>query len=62
MRGVIGHYMAMKYLADKDLVQRTAFKWTIVRPGGLTDVPGVGTADIGRTHITTTISVRIFHF
>ncbi|KAI0030548.1 NAD(P)-binding protein [Vararia minispora EC-137] len=56
VRTVIAHYMEMKYLADKDLVKRTAFKWTILRPGGLTLEPGTGKADIGRTHITTQVS------
>jgi len=52
----IGGYMQAKYEADKNLVKRTAFKWTIVRPGGLSDAPGKGKADIGRTHLTEPIS------
>jgi len=56
VRGVIGKYMHWKYEADKNLVKRNAFKWTILRPGGLTDVPGTGKASIGRTHITSTVS------
>ena len=49
-----------KYEADKNLVKRDAFKWTILRPGGLTNAPGTGTASIGRTHLTVPISVRAF--
>ena len=57
VRKAIGAYMQAKYDADKDLVKRTAFKWTILRPGGLSNEPGTGKASIGRTHITKTISV-----
>jgi len=48
--------MKYKYEADKNLVKRDAFKWTILRPGGLTDGKGTGKADIGRTHLSKTIS------
>lgn len=67
IRKVIAAYMHWKYEADKNLSKRTAFKWTILRPGGLTNDPGVGTASIGRTHLTKTITVStqekmdIFH-
>lgn len=63
VRGAIPAYMHWKYEADKNLVKRDAFKWVILRLGGLTNNPGTGTAAIGRTHITQTISVRpaIFH-
>lgn len=37
---------------------RTTFPWTILRPTGLTNGPGTGCADIGRTHVTAMISVR----
>ncbi len=57
MRKAIPAYVHWKYEADKDLVKRTAFKWIILRPGGLTLNPGTGKASIGRTHITTPISV-----
>jgi hypothetical protein len=50
--------MNYKYEADKNLVQRTAFKWTILRPGSLSDENGTGKASIGRTHLTPPISVR----
>ena len=57
VRKAIPAYMQWKYEADKNLVNRTTFKWTILRPGGLTHEPGKGTASIGKTHITQTISV-----
>jgi len=44
-------YMHWKYEADKNLVARTAFKWTIVRPGRLTDEAPAGKASIGKTHM-----------
>ncbi|KZS96742.1 NAD(P)-binding protein [Sistotremastrum niveocremeum HHB9708] len=56
LRDKIAAYMQWKYEADKDLVERTAFSWTILRPGTLTHEPGRGTACIGRTHITESIS------
>jgi len=48
--------MKWKYEADKNLIKRTKFDWTIVRPGGLTDGDGKGTASIGITHIVNQIS------
>ena len=60
MRKVIPTYMHWKYEADKNLVKRTAFKWTIVRPGGLSNDPGKGKVNAGRTHLGTVISVRTF--
>ncbi len=57
IRKAIPDYMHWKYEADKNIVKRTEFKWTILRPGGLTLEVGTGKASIGRTHITTTISV-----
>lgn len=57
IRKVIPAYMHWKYEADKNLVKRTAFKWIILRPGGLTDNPGTGTASVGRTNLGKTISV-----
>ncbi|KAF9461359.1 NADH(P)-binding-domain-containing protein [Collybia nuda] len=56
VRKAIGPYMHWKYEADKNLVKRNAFKWTILRPGGLTNDPSTGKASIGRTHVTKTIS------
>ncbi|VDB92248.1 unnamed protein product [Peniophora sp. CBMAI 1063] len=55
-RSVMGHYLEMKYMADKNLTERTAFKWSILRPGTLNDEPGTGKATIGRTHLTPLIS------
>ncbi|KAI0285180.1 NADH(P)-binding-domain-containing protein [Russula brevipes] len=52
----LSNYFHWKYQADKDLVRRTAFPWTILRPTGLLDGPGTGCADIGRTHVTALIS------
>ncbi|KAL1747746.1 NADH(P)-binding-domain-containing protein [Schizophyllum fasciatum] len=56
MRKAIPAYMLWKYEADKNLAQRTAFKWTILRPSGLTNEPGTGKVAVGRTHITPSIS------
>lgn len=52
MRKSIPVWVKWKYEADKDLAKRTAFKWFILRPGGLLDSPGTGKAAIGRTHLT----------
>ncbi|KAI5481656.1 hypothetical protein MNV49_002882 [Pseudohyphozyma bogoriensis] len=35
----------------EDLVKRTGFSWTILRPGGLLDEPGTGKIDVGVTHL-----------
>ncbi|TEB33947.1 NAD(P)-binding protein [Coprinellus micaceus] len=51
MRKAIGTYIHWKYEADKNLVQRTAFDWTILRPGGLTDDAGTDKVSIGKTHL-----------
>ncbi|KAL5520186.1 hypothetical protein ACEPAG_9399 [Sanghuangporus baumii] len=56
IRNVMPVYMQAKYDADKNLVKRTAFKWTIIRPGGLSNEPGTGKASIGRAHFKKTIS------
>ncbi|KAG5721205.1 UPF0659 protein [Termitomyces sp. T112] len=53
VRGAIPAYMHWKYEADKNLAKRDAFKWTILRPAGLTNNPGTGNAAIGRTHLGT---------
>lgn len=50
--------MQAKYDADKNLVQRTAFKWTILRPGSLSDEPGTGKAIVGKAPLGRSISVR----
>ncbi|KAH8829350.1 NADH(P)-binding-domain-containing protein [Flagelloscypha sp. PMI_526] len=53
---VLETYIKAKYIADKNLTKRTAFKWTILRPGGLTNEPGTGKASVGKTHLSPTIS------
>ena len=50
-------YYKWKYEADKDLVKRTAFRWTILRPGYYTESPGQGVASVGRTHLSPAIPV-----
>ena len=57
----IGTYMQAKYDADKNLSQRTAFKWTIVRPGWLSNDPGTGNVTIGKVHLRGTVSVSTAH-
>ncbi|KAH7099609.1 NAD-binding protein [Auriculariales sp. MPI-PUGE-AT-0066] len=54
----LSEYMKLKYAADKDLVQRTAFKWTIVRPTWFLDeaAPGTGHASIGHAHMKPNVS------
>ncbi|CAE6457604.1 unnamed protein product [Rhizoctonia solani] len=55
VRKALAEWYKWKYEAEKVLVKRTSFEWIILRPGGLTDTPGTGKADIGRTHLTSTI-------
>ncbi|KAJ7250857.1 hypothetical protein B0H12DRAFT_656958 [Mycena haematopus] len=55
MRDAIPAYVHWKYEADKNLVKRDAFKWTILRPGYYDNEPGTGKASIGRTHFGPTI-------
>ncbi|TFK96129.1 hypothetical protein BDV98DRAFT_576645 [Pterulicium gracile] len=55
-RAAIGTYFKYKYLADLDLVQRTAFKWTIIRPRWYNAKAGTGKASIGRTLLKPDIS------
>ncbi|KAF8970624.1 hypothetical protein BDZ97DRAFT_1790173 [Flammula alnicola] len=43
------HYVQRGDIAVSN--RRNAFKWIILRPGGLTNNPGAGTASIGRTHL-----------
>jgi len=57
MRKTIPVYMQWKYEADKNLVKPMAFDWIILRPGGLTNNPGTGTASVGRTHLGKIISI-----
>jgi len=51
IRAAISVYMHWKHEADKNLVKRDAFKWIILRPGGLTDDPGTGKVTVGRTRV-----------
>ncbi|KAI0628663.1 hypothetical protein C8Q77DRAFT_1162064 [Trametes polyzona] len=53
---MIPGFMKYKFDADKNLSQRTAFKWTILRPNWLTNDAGTGKVAIGRTHIIATTS------
>lgn len=46
----IGTYYKWKLEADRNLVKRTTFKWTILRPGRLLDEPGTGKISLGATH------------
>lgn len=55
-RAAIPVYFKYKLEADKNLVKRTAFKWTILRPGHLSDEKGTGKASIGRTHLSPSIA------
>jgi len=52
----IGTYYKWKYEADRNLVARTGFKWTILRPGSLTDDAGTGKVEIGRTHLINSVT------
>jgi len=59
MWGVLGHYMQAKYAADKDLRvnnEKRGLRYTIVRPGFLSDEPGKGMVAAGKVHIENTIS------
>lgn len=52
--------MQAKFDADKNLIARTAFKWTILRPGALTHEPGTGRAIVGKAPLGGSISVGHF--
>lgn len=55
----LGAYMRAKLAADKSLVsenERRGLRWTIVRPGQLTDEEGSGRVCAGRVHLGTPIS------
>lgn len=57
--GAIGKYMEAKLAADTALVTGNGargLKYTIVRPGGLSEEPGVGTVSAGKVGISRTIS------
>jgi len=55
----IGSYMKAKLAADTELRTgngKRKLKYTIVRPGGLSDESGKGTVDAGKVHIANSIS------
>jgi nucleoside-diphosphate-sugar epimerase len=57
--GVIGAYMKAKLDADTELVsgnEKRGLRYTIVRPGQLTEEAGVGTVSAGKVHLGTPIS------
>ncbi|KAL5520184.1 hypothetical protein ACEPAG_9397 [Sanghuangporus baumii] len=56
MRSTIPVYMQAKYDTDKNLVKRTAFEWTILRPGRFSYGSGTGKASIGKAHLKRSIS------
>lgn len=57
MWGAIGPYMAAKLEADRELVKEDGgLEWTIVRPGGLSEEPGMGRVEAGKVHIGRRIS------
>ncbi|KAJ3516095.1 hypothetical protein NMY22_g14291 [Coprinellus aureogranulatus] len=57
IRNLMPLYIHWRYEADKNLVGRTGFKWTILRPGGLTDQPGTGKLSLGKAHLSVLTSV-----
>lgn len=53
--------MKWKYEADKNLISRNTFKWTITRPGYLSAAePQTGKASIGRTRLGGLLSLEDF--
>lgn len=57
--GAIGAYMKAKLDADTELVagnEKRKLKYTIVRPGQLTEEPGVGIVNAGKVHLGNPIS------
>jgi uncharacterized protein YbjT (DUF2867 family) len=47
MDEVFAAYLRAKAAADDDLMARRGLEWTVLRPGRLTDDPGVGTVRLG---------------
>ncbi|KAK0527330.1 hypothetical protein OC834_002973 [Tilletia horrida] len=56
MREALGAYMIAKYNADKNLSQRTAFPWFVLRPSTLKDDEGTGVVKLG---LQETISIGV---
>jgi nucleoside-diphosphate-sugar epimerase len=54
---IMTSWMKWKYEADKNLIKRDKFKWTILRPGGFSGEPSTGKVEMGRTHLTSMIPV-----
>ncbi|GJE93822.1 NADH(P)-binding-domain-containing protein [Phanerochaete sordida] len=52
----MGAFLQAKYDADRDLARRRSFKWTILRPGWLTDAESTGRAAVGKAPLGATIS------
>lgn len=53
--------MQAKYDADKNLTQRKAFQWTILRPGHLSNEPGTKRGVVGKAPLARSISVSDTH-
>lgn len=47
MDDVFVAYLKAKAAAEDDLRRRSSLRWTILRPGGLTDAPGTGLVTLG---------------
>ncbi|KAF6748274.1 hypothetical protein DFP72DRAFT_820671 [Ephemerocybe angulata] len=57
IRNLMPRYIHWRYEADKNVVARSDLKWTIVRPGGLRDTAGTGSASLGKAHLSILLSV-----
>lgn len=44
-----------KLAADQNLAARKGIRWTILRPGGLSEDAGTGRVALGQTHTTRTV-------
>ena len=47
----LGGWGSYKLEADRNLSKRTAFDWTILRPGTLTEEQGTGRISLGKTRL-----------
>ncbi|KAF6750447.1 NADH(P)-binding-domain-containing protein [Ephemerocybe angulata] len=56
IRNLMPRYIHWRYEADKNVVARSDLKWTIVRPGGLRDTAGTGSASLGKAHLSILLS------
>ncbi|KAI0771773.1 NADH(P)-binding-domain-containing protein [Irpex lacteus] len=57
IRAAVPAYMQAKYNANKNLVSRTGFRWTILRPGVLYSGVGEGRGIIGKAHLARAVSL-----